>query len=150
VTPSVNILNVTHIENDEALYSDDPSADAAYTDVLEPGEGVVKSIKYNECGEQHIEITFAEPNIYNIKWFVANSGTSVWNPDTYRVINSGLSDNLVMIGSDITVPITNPGEEAMVSMAVKAVDIASTADLWLKYHLTDGKESFCEVYFPLN
>ena len=137
------------LENDDPLYEEDDNGDGFYTDVLEPGEGV-KALNYNECGTQHIEIEFMEPNIYSIKWFVTNNGTAVWNPDTYRVINTGLSDKLVMIGTDITVPVTNPGEEAVVSMAVKLVNAANTSDLWMKYHLSDGNETFCEVYFPIN
>jgi len=135
---------------EDPLLLDDDESEADLSNVLEEGEGVnSKSIAYNACGKQRIEINFNKPDIYNITWYVTNAGSAVWNSDKYRVVNSGLSDNLVMMGTDITVPATNPGEEAMVSMSVKVKDVADQSDRWLKYYLTDGNESFCEVYFSL-
>ncbi|HPS48995.1 MAG TPA: NBR1-Ig-like domain-containing protein, partial [Flexilinea sp.] len=135
---------------EDPLLLDDEESELDVSNVLEEGEGVnQKSIAYNACGKQRIEINFNKPDIYNITWYVTNAGSAVWNPDKYRVVNSGLSDNLVMTETDITVPATNPGEEAKVSMSVKVKDGADQSDRWLKFYLTDGNESFCEVYFSL-
>ena len=116
-------------------------------DALEPGE--MKTLPHNECGNQHLEVTFVQPDVYNINWYVTNTGLATWNPEKYRVVNSGISNNLVLIGADVALPTTKTNEQAMISISVKVRNPEDKSEKWLKFYLDDGIEKFCEVYFPI-
>ena len=127
----------------------DEDSDPNYgADALEPNEGI-KSLPHNECGNQHLEVTFVQPDVYNINWYVTNTGLKTWNPEKYRIVNSGISNNLVLIGADVALPVTKTNEQAMISISAKVRNLEDKSEKWLKFYLDDGVESFCEVYFPI-
>ncbi len=134
---------------EEPLIMDDEGDPNYGSDALEPNE-MQKSLPHNECGSQHIEVQLMEPDIYNISWFLTNAGAAVWTPEKYRVVNAGISDNLVLIGSDIVLPKTKTGEQAMINISAKIRNLNDQSENWLKFYINDGIESFCEVYFPLS
>lgn len=138
--------NLTEI--DQPLLMDEDSDPNYGADALEPNEGI-KSLPHNECGNQHLEVTFVQPDVYNINWYVTNTGLKTWNPEKYRIVNSGISNNLVLIGADVALPVTKTNEQAMISISAKVRNLEDKSEKWLKFYLNDGVESFCEVYFPI-
>lgn len=145
-TPS-STSTPTPSDIEEPLFMDTDGDPNYGSDALEPNE--IKSLPHNECGNQHLEVTFVQPDVYNINWYVTNTGLATWNPEKYRVVNSGISNNLVLIGADVALPITKTNEQAMISISVKVRNPEDKSEKWLKFYLDDGIESFCEVYFPI-
>ncbi len=104
----------------------------------------------NACGTQHIEVDHSVLDTYNISWYVENSGKSAWSSDTYRLVNAGISDNLYLISNTIVIPDTKTGEQAKVEFSARVWDVEDTESTpWLKFYISDGTASFCDVYFNL-
>ncbi|MHC1772570.1 MAG: NBR1-Ig-like domain-containing protein [Flexilinea sp.] len=104
----------------------------------------------NACGTQHIEVDHSIEDTYNITWYVANAGTSAWDSKTYSLISAGISDNLYLISNTIVIPDTQPGDEAKVEFTAKVWDQTDTTSKpWMKFYMSNGSESFCDVYFDL-
>lgn len=103
----------------------------------------------NACGDQHSEINLTAPDVYEVNWYLTNTGTNAWDPETYAIVNLENSPNVEAINADIALQPTKPGEETRVSFAVKIKDPASPEPIWSKFRLENNGTPFCEVYFPL-
>lgn len=104
----------------------------------------------NACGNQRSEVNFIAPDTYEVSWYLTNTGTNRWEPDSYAVINSENSEAIELVVSDIALQPTAPGEETRVSFTVKIKQPGTTDPLWTKFHLENNGFAFCDVYFPLN
>lgn len=103
----------------------------------------------NACGDQHSEINLIAPDVYEVNWYLTNTGTSAWNPAAYAIVNLENSPNVESVAADIALQPTAPGEETRVSFTVKVKDPASPEPIWSKFQLENNGAPFCEVYFPL-
>jgi len=142
---SVNSTETVELEKPEGTDSDINPTNIPEADTAEP-----EPTALNACGTQHIEVDHSLEDTYNITWYVTNAGFSTWSPDKYTLVSSGISDNLYLDSESIVIPETQPGQEAKVEFTAKLWNKDDTTTKpWMKFYMSDGSESFCDVYFDL-